>query len=79
MAECLASSLPQISIGQILRLLKDTDVDIKDEDGLTLILIFLSIRNKVIDSKTSQNQPSDVFYKKGILKNSAKLIGKHLC
>ena len=28
---------------------------------------------------TGQNQPSEVFYKKGVLKTFVKLAGKHLC
>ena len=32
-----------------------------------------------ITQRTTQNQPSDVFYKKDVYKNLAKVIGKHLC
>ena len=31
------------------------------------------------DLKKIQKQPSEVFYKKGVLKNFAKFAGKHLC
>ena len=53
--------------------------NLKPRKALYIAYIFqlyvVVLRNKVFIEK----QPPDVFYEKGILKNSSKFAGKHLC
>ena len=48
-------------------------------DQWTSLVIILLINKYCFYTLKSQKQPPEVSYKKGVLKNFAKFIGKHLC
>ena len=80
-ANCFIDSWSTLITSQIknLHMFEDPVGSKEDDKNKKSMRVSPLMAKSQITQRTTQNQPSDVFYKNDVYKNLAKFIGKHLC